>query len=248
MSFSAFTVTRDAGVLDVALTGRGALGPDFWQELPEALSPQELGGVGAVVLRGSGPDFSVGLDLHRTAPQLAALQGDREGFLALVAGMQRAVETVAALPVPTVAALHGWCIGAGLELAAACDLRVCDAGARFSLPEVRLGIVADLGGLSRLPRLVGEGWTRQLALTGRPIDAARAERIGLVTEVLATPDETLAHAHALARELATLPAAALRGTKHVLNAAAPHERSLDLAARWNAEHLDPRLVQDALRK
>lgn len=222
---------------------RGSLPPEFWEELPRAL--RELRGCRALVIAGEGGDFSVGLDLARTAPVLAGVLRNRTDFLDLVGTMQGAVEALAHFPAPTIAAVSGWCIGAGVELAAACDVRLCSADARFSLPEVKLGIVPDLGGIGRLPHLIGEGWTRRLALTGETIDAPRAERIGLVTEVFETREATLEGAGTLAQSVATFPAATLHGIKLAMNA------RLDADVRshyrdtggWNAAYLDPANVK-----
>ena len=212
----------------------GSFGPAFWEEAARALT--ELGDARVLIVRGE-QVFSAGLDVGATLPGLSAALGNPQAFRALVASMHAVIEGLAALPIPVIAAVHGWCIGAGLELISACDLRLCSQDARFSLPEVKLGITADLGGLQRLPALVGRGRAAHLALTGEPIDAATAERWGLVTEVLPDPEALFARAHALAEHLAGLPAGALSGTKRVLQAAQPHAEGLEAAVSWNAEHL-----------
>lgn len=229
-------------------TKRGALPPAFWRELPAAL--RDLAGARAVILRGALADFSVGLDLVQTAPVLAATQEKREDFFALLSEMQGAMEAVANFPAPVIAAVSGWCIGAGLELTLACDLRVCSREARFSLPEVKLGIVSDLGGLGRLPHLIGEGWARRLALTGEAIDAARAERLGLVSEVLGTPEEAVEKARALAGRMVELPATTLHGIKRAMNARLDAEVQSHYreTGAWNAVFLSAERVAGALKK
>lgn len=230
------------------LTKRGALGPAFWRELPAALS--EVMDARAIVLRGAGDTFSVGLDLNATAPVLAEALKEPSLFLHLLSGMQGAVEALANFPAPVVACVSGWCVGAGLELTLAADIRVCSRDARFSLPEVRLGIVPDLGGLARLPHLIGEGWTRRLALTGEAIGAGQAERLGLVSEVLDTPGDALERARELADTIAALPSATVRGVKRDLNArlegdVARHYRH---AGALNVAGLRPELLAGALKK
>ena len=231
------------------ISKKGSMGPDFWREMAEVL-PQ-LDAARALIVRGE-ELFSAGLDVKASAASMGAALGDLEKTRAEVVPMHAAFEGVAALPMPVIAAVHGWCIGAGLELISACDIRLCSADARFSLPEVRLGITADLGGLQRLPALIGQGWTRQLALTAEPIDAQRAERIGLVTEVLDTPDALFARAEELAAHLAGLPQKALEGTKKVLNDALhhrlPHTESMGQAVDWNAEHMTAQGMAAALKK
>ena len=212
-------------------TKKGSLPPAFWGECSGALRalPPETR---ALVIRGEDV-FSAGLDTRATLPVIQET-GD---FWGMVRPMQRTFDELEALEIPTIAAVQSHCIGAGLELAAACDLRLCSADAQFSLPEVRLGLVADLGGLGRLPALIGRGRTAHLALTGLPVDAATAQSWGLVTAVLDTPDELYAQASALAHDLAGLPAHAVAGTKRVLRDALPLAEGLEQAGSFNAAAL-----------
>src|SRR5205085_12171431 len=140
--------------------------------------------VRAIIVRGDGDHFSYGLDLAAMMGNLgehfsgeANLAAERTALLDLILDMQDAFDCVAACRKPVIAAVNGWCIGGGLDLIAACDIRLCSADARFSLREVKVAIVADLGSLQRLPRIIGEGITRELALTGKDISAERALRI-----------------------------------------------------------------------
>ncbi|MBB5235757.1 enoyl-CoA hydratase-related protein [Deinococcus budaensis] len=224
---------------------KGAFGPATWRELPQALA--RLGEARTLIVRGE-RHFSVGLDVAATAPIIGPALGDPAKFRAVVDEMHAAIEGLAALPIPVIAAIDGWCIGAGLELASACDLRMCSAGARFSLPEVKLGITADLGGLQRLPHLIGRGRAAHLALTGDPIDAAVAERWGLVTEVHPDAAALYARAEALAAQLAGLPPKAVEGTKRTLGDGLPHAQSLAAAVDWNARHMTAQAMLSALKK
>ena len=162
--------------------------------------------VRVVVLGGHGKVFCAGADVNELAslnPQTA------RDFIGRV---HRACDAVRKLPVPVVARLHGTVIGAGLELAAACDLRVAARGTRFAMPEVRLGIPSVVEA-ALLPRLVGSGRAAWLVLTGEPIDAERACEWGLVEEVAGDLD------HALSRVVDSLlagDAAALRAQKQLL--------------------------------
>ncbi|MCP2015091.1 enoyl-CoA hydratase [Deinococcus sp. HSC-46F16] len=245
MTFESVRLSHAGEVATLTLAHpKSAFGPATWRDLPQALG--ELGEARVLVVRGE-RHFSVGLDVAATAPLIAPTLGDPEGFAALVAEMHAAIEGLAALPIPVVAAIDGWCIGAGLELAAACDLRLCSAPARFSLPEVKLGITADLGGLQRLPHLIGRGRAAHLALTGEPIDAATAERWGLVTEVLPDADALYARADALAAHLAALPPKALEGTKRTLQDGLSHAESLAAAVEWNARHMTADALLSALK-
>jgi enoyl-CoA hydratase len=132
---------------------------------------------------------------------------------------------------PTIAAIRGWALGGGCELAMACDLRVAGHGAKLGQPEVGLGIIPGAGGCYRLPRLVGLGRARELIFTGRIIDADEAQQIGLVNSVF-PDDELLDGAHALAAEIAKNSALAVRMAKTVLNSGA--EMSTEVAMALEA--------------
>ena len=177
--------------------------------------------VRAVVVRSSAKAFSYGLDLPAAFQQHGQLfaggtAANRADLLALIRKLQGAFNAVAACPVPVICAIHGSCIGGGLDLAAACDVRLASADAKISLREVKVAIVADLGSLQRLPAIIGQGHTRELAFTGATIDAARAMRIGLVNDVLATREALDEAALAMAREIAKNPPLTVRGVKDVL--------------------------------
>src|SRR5206468_1195881 len=123
-------------------------------------------------------------------------------LLSMIGQLQHAFDAVADCKKPVIAAITGWCIGGGVDLIAACDIRVCSADAKFSVREVKVAMVADLGSLQRLPHVIGEGHARELALTGKNIDAARALRIGLVNDVYENEAALLDAARATAREIA----------------------------------------------
>ena len=132
-------------------------------------------------------------------------------------GCRSTISAVADCRTPTIASVHGWCIGGGVDLISAVDIRYASADAKFSVREVKLAIVADVGSLARLPLILSDGHLRELALTGKDIDAARAEKIGLVNDVFADADAALAGAHATAAEIAANPPLTVRGIKDVLD-------------------------------
>ena len=146
------------------------------------------------------------------------------------------------------AAIHGWCIGGGVDLISAVDIRYASADAKFSVREVKLSIVADVGSLARLPYILSDGHLRELALTGKDIDAARAEKIGLVNEVLPDAEATLAAAHACAAEIAANSPLVTRGIKDVLD----EQRTADVAASlryvaaWNSAFLPSRDLKEGI--
>jgi len=249
----------DDGVAEVILRGPGkgnAMGPDFWRECPEVFRAlDEDPAVRAVVVRGAGGHFTYGLDLPAMAPVLGAalggdaLAGPRAELLDTIHRLQGAFDAIAACRKPVIAAVEGWCGGGGLDLCAACDVRLCARNARFSLREARLAIVADLGSLQRLPPIIGEGATRELAFTGKDIDADRAERLGLVNEVFPDGESLRAAALDMARQIARNPPLTVQGIKRVMNfgAGKPAAEGLAYVAAWNAAFLASKDLEEAMR-
>ncbi|MEO9110118.1 MAG: crotonase/enoyl-CoA hydratase family protein, partial [Jatrophihabitantaceae bacterium] len=223
----AFRVEVNDAVAEVTLLGPGkgnAMGLDFWRELPLVFAALDADPtVLAVVLSGSGKNFSVGLDLMQMLPQWAGVLANgaqaapRTDFLNEVRRLQAAVTSLAVCRKPIIAAVSGWCIGGGVDLISAADVRLASAEAKFSIREARLAIVADVGSLQRLVGIIGEGHLRELSLTGKDIDAVRAERIGLVNDVYPDADSVLDAARTMAAEIAVNPPLAVQGTKQMLN-------------------------------
>ncbi|MGF2945265.1 crotonase/enoyl-CoA hydratase family protein [Mycobacterium sp. Lab-001] len=236
-------------VARVTLVGPGkgnAMGPAFWSEMPELFAALDADhNVRAIVITGSGRNFSYGLDVPAMGGTFTALlAGDalarpRAEFHAEIRRMQNAISAVADCRTPTIAAVHGWCIGGGVDLISAVDIRYASTDAKFSVREVKLAIVADVGSLARLPMILSDGHLRELALTGKDIDAARAEKIGLVNEVFDDAEATLAAAHATAAEIAANPPLTVHGVKDVLDQQriAAVSESLRYVAAWNAAFL-----------
>jgi enoyl-CoA hydratase len=166
-------VSVSDGVAEVVLAATGKanrMGPAYWAQMPSLFSHLDANdAVRAVVLRGGGEHFSYGLDLVGMGPELAALMApdaraaDRQVLLATIRRMQQANSCVAACRKPVIAAVHGWCIGGGVDLITAADVRLASREAKFSVREVKLAIVPDVGTLARLPALVGQGVARELA-------------------------------------------------------------------------------------
>ena len=248
-SYESVTVEISDHVARVTLIGPGkgnAMGPAFWSELPEVFAKLDADrDVRAIVLTGFGRNFSYGLDVAAMggtmAPVLAegAQARPRSEFHAEILRMQKATSAVADCRTPTVAAIHGWCIGGGVDLIAAVDIRYASADAKFSVREVKLAIVADMGSLARLPLILSDGHLRELALTGRDINAARAERIGLVNDVFDDAESCLDAAHATAAEIAANPPLTVAGVKDVLDQQRIDRVSASLryVATWNAAFL-----------
>jgi len=199
-----------------------------------------------VVLRSDSPKaFSYGLDLPKTfqehGPLLsgAGLAGPRMALRGLITRWQAAISAVATLPVPVIAAINGWCIGGGLDLATACDIRLASRDAKISLRETKIAIVADIGSLQRLPGIVGQGLTRELAFTGKDIDAERALAIHLVNHLYDDPAALHAAATAMAHEIAQNAPLTVQGVKQVLNHAQQSAiaEGLEYVSVWNSAFL-----------
>lgn len=181
--------------------------------------------VRAVVLTGAGRKvFAAGSDIQDMVDMTAAQS------VALSESIRQLNQALAELPQPVVCAVNGWCLGGGLELALACDIRIASETARFGFPEAKLGIMPGGGGLPRLVRAVGSAVARHMVLTGEFMAAARAYEVGLVTQ-LAPPDALVADAMALAGRMATLAPLALAQIKGALRVA----ESADLHSGIHAE-------------
>ncbi len=248
-AYESVAVEVENHIAQVTLIGPGkgnAMGPAFWAEMPELFATLDADrDVRAIVITGSGRNFSYGLDVPAMGGTFTALlSGDalarpRAEFHAEIRRMQNAISAIADCRTPIIAAVHGWCIGAGVDLISAVDIRYASADAKFSVREVKLAIVADVGSLARLPMILSDGHLRELALTGKDIDAARAEKVGLVNDVFDDAAATLAAAHATATEIAANPPLAVRGVKDVLDQqrVATVSESLRYVAAWNAAFL-----------
>ncbi|MEW2499652.1 crotonase/enoyl-CoA hydratase family protein [Amycolatopsis sp. CA-161197] len=252
-------VDLDGPVAEVTLLGPAkgnAMGPDFWRELPLVFAALDADPrVRAIVLTGSGAHFSYGLDLPAMmggwAPMLAgdALAGPRTDFHREVRRLQESVSSIAECRKPVIAAVSGWCIGGGVDVISAADVRLASADAKFSVREVKVAIVADLGSLQRLATIVGEGHVRELALTGRDVDAARAEKIGLVNDVYPDQETLLAEARKLAADIAANPPLVVQGTKQVLAANTERQvaEGLRYVAAWNSAFLPSKDLAEAVQ-
>ncbi|ARK13298.1 crotonase/enoyl-CoA hydratase family protein [Fibrella sp. ES10-3-2-2] len=257
-TYQSLSTTTQNGVLTLTLLGPGkgnAMGPDFWAEFPQAID--EINGmddVRAVVVRGSGDHFSYGLDLPQMMPKLAAMVGGnqladrRRELMDMIRQMQSGFQKMHESPKPFIAAVHGWCIGGGLNMIAAADIRLCSATAKFSLREAKLAITPDIGGLQWLPRIVGEGITREMAFTAGDYDAAFALRTGLVNHVLDTPEDLFAKADELAQQIADNAHLAVQGAKAVLNYGMDKsiEAGLQYVAVWNSSQLQSMDFSEAM--
>ncbi|HUY16855.1 MAG TPA: crotonase/enoyl-CoA hydratase family protein [Acidimicrobiales bacterium] len=235
---------------------RNALGSAFWHDLP--LAADEItsnSDVRVLVIAARGPHFTVGLDLKEfgggllsEGAQSSTASANARSYES-IRRLQQAVTSIADLPIPVIAAVHGYCLGGGVDLITACDVRLASGDAVFSVRETKVAIVADLGTLQRLPRIVNAGHVAELAFTGKDIDAQRALAIGLVNSVHGESSSDVVNAaHQLAGEIAANSPVAVRGTKAVLAANDGHsvEEGLDFVARWNTMYLHSNDLKEAM--
>jgi enoyl-CoA hydratase len=261
MSYEVLSIELEGEVATLWLDrpeARNAMGPAFWSELPIAMAElSQQTRVRAVVIAAKGPHFSVGLDLKAMASVLGEETGTSghksRGARAAnarieIKRMQDSVSSVAECPKPVVAAVHGYCIGGGVDLVTACDIRVASEDAVFSVRETKMAIVADLGSLQRLPRIIGAGNLAELAFTGKDISATRAKEMGLVNDVLPDADAAVKAAQAMAAEIASNSPLVVQGTKAVIQAAdrAAIAEGLDYVAVWNSGFLQSDDLTEAL--
>jgi enoyl-CoA hydratase len=221
--YECFAVSVENGVAHLQLNRpdkANSLTRAFWSELPEAVSRlSHSGQVRALVISAQGKVFCGGLDMqmfstakefHATSPQ------EREVLQVNLERMQDALNALERARFPVIAAVQGACIGGGFDLIAACDLVFASQAASFRIEETNVGMMADLGVLQRLPRLIPAGVARYLALTGDPLQVDEAHRLGLLAKVFATPEELLAGALDAARKIAERPPIAINGIKRAM--------------------------------
>ena len=223
---------------------RNAMSHEMWSSFPAAIAAiEEDENVRAVIIAGRGKSFCVGIDLADLAPRdsngeagAAQISGATVNVkqMKVTRAFQGAITAIAECQLPVIAAVHSHCIGAGMDLVTACDIRLASNDAIFGVRETKIGIVADVGTLQRLPGIVTAGQVAELAYTGKDIDAARAEKIGLVNDLYEDADAVYAAAQTMAEEIAANAPLAVRGTKFILQQGEnlTTEQSLLLNGLW----------------
>jgi len=214
-----------------------ALSLSFTAEIAKAF--RELGAdeeVRVIVLASRAKAFCAGLDLKEFAA--IGMKGTAKASLEFPEKLRALFEScdgIEACPKPVIAAVNGMCIGGGLDIVSACDIRLCTQDASFSLREVAIGLVADMGVLQRLPHVIGQGFTREMAFTARFYKANEAQAMGLVNAVYPDPPAMMEAAKKLARQIAANAPLAVQATKEVLNASRhiPVEDGMSLAKHKN---------------
>ena len=224
-----FTLTQQDHIAHLVLSRpeqMNTLNPQFWRELDAVLTQINAEGTArALVISSTGKHFSAGMSLETFDSAISFDDGTPEGRAAifdLLADLQSTFTKLESLRIPVIAAIQGGCIGGAVDMVTACCLRYTTADAFFCIQEINIGMVADVGTLQRLPRLIPEAVAKEYAYTGRRMTAAKALAHGLVNEVFDTPEATLTAALQCAAEIAAKPPIAIWGSKQAIHYARDH--------------------------
>ncbi len=242
--YTTLDVSHDGPIAHVCLNQPNTLNTmkaAFWTEIVETFKQlDKLPHVRAVVISSTGKHFTAGLDLAEAGTSLSPQSSDparaNERFRRKILEMQESFSVIDRARVPVISVIQGGCIGGGVDMVSACDIRIGTSDCFFSIQEINIGIVADVGTLQRLPTLLPQGLVRELAYTGRRFKADEAQRHGFLNRVLPTQPEALAAAMALAQEISSKSPLAITGIKNILNHGRGRtvEDGLNYVATWNA--------------
>jgi enoyl-CoA hydratase len=261
-TFANITIERNGGVATLFLDRPeklNALHRELWHSIPAAVAALDADpDVRVIILAGKGKAFCAGIDLMDHAPGLSggSLSGGEGSAVAKrrqlyddIRAYQDTCSSFANTNKPVIAAVHGACIGAGMDLITACDIRLASAEASFSVRETRIAMVADVGSLQRLPRVIGDGAAREWIFTGGDYTAQRAREVQLLNEVLPDPAALTIRAQELATAIAANSPLAVQGSKQVLGFATRREvdANLDYVALWNAAFLHSEDLGEAMQ-
>jgi enoyl-CoA hydratase len=257
MNYDTLTLTLENGIAIVRLNRpdkANAMNLAMWHEIRQAFqwidqSPEAR----VAILEGEGKTFTSGIDLQMMMGLGAQIENDcdgrtREALRRVILDLQDTLSSLERCRKPVLAAVHGACIGGGIDLITCADMRYCSADAYFTIKEIDIGMCADVGTLQRLPRLIGEGMARELAYTARKVDAAEAREIRLVNRVFATPEALRVGVLEIAATIAAKSPLAVRGTKEMITYARDHSVAdgLNYIATWNAAMLMSNDLQEAM--
>lgn len=197
---------------------RNTMGLAFFEEIGELFDGFDRDAdIRVVIIKAEGKSFSAGTDLEEAAKLLGQGSADgRDHMRKEILALQQSFTKIEKCRKPVIAAVHSHCIGAGVDMICACDIRMATADAIFSIRETRMGIIADVGTLQRLPHIIGHGWFRELALTGRDFTASEAFQMGLVTRICDDRPMLFEEAEKLGCQIAACPPLTVQGTKEVI--------------------------------
>ncbi|HEU4895675.1 MAG TPA: crotonase/enoyl-CoA hydratase family protein [Acidimicrobiia bacterium] len=255
MSFQHLEIERDGHVATLWLNRPdklNALSDDMWRDIPEAIAELDSDEtVRVIVLAGRGKAFTVGIDLSLLAslrPSGPSPAAENRQLYDEIKRLQATVSCLADTPKPVIAAVHGYCLGAGANLISACDIRFATADATISIRETKMGLVADIGALQRLPGIVGNGVTAEMAMTGADYPASWALERGLVSRVYEDHDSLMAGSAQVAAEIAANSPLVTQGVKRILQAndGRTIDQALDYMAQWNSSFLISNDLMEAM--
>ncbi|MEM9107618.1 MAG: crotonase/enoyl-CoA hydratase family protein [Pseudomonadota bacterium] len=257
MTSSFFLISRDGPIAKLSMNRpdkANGMTPDFWTELPRLMKALDADpSVRTVVLTGEGKHFTGGMDLAAFG-SIAALFQQEPGraayaFRSKILQLQEAFSAIERARFPVIAAIHGACIGGGIDMISACDMRLATTDAYFSIEEINIGMAADVGTLQRLPKIMSPAIAAELAYTGRRFTAQEALDYGLVSRLSDSRDKLTEDVMALAGEIAGKSPLAIAGVKRNLAFSRDHSVSdgLDYMATWNAGMLRPEDLMNAVQ-
>ncbi|MHC4459613.1 MAG: crotonase/enoyl-CoA hydratase family protein [Planctomycetota bacterium] len=229
---------------------RNAMGFRFFEALTRHFAEFDSNPeVRVVAIKAEGQSFTAGTDLQEAASMVSSGAADARDLLRMkIAELQLGITAIEQCRKPVIAAIHSHCIGGGVDLISACDIRLAAADTIFSIRETRMGIIADLGTLQRLPYIIGQGWFRELALTGRDFSADEALQMGLITKICDNREQLYAETQKLAAQIAALPPLAVQGVKDVINYSRDNgvDAGLHYVAQKNAAALPSEDLMEAV--
>lgn len=248
MEFETLALAIQDGVATVRLnrpTRGNAMDATLWQDIRKAFEwVDQTAEVRVAVLQGEGKHFCTGIDLQMLVELNQQIQNgcegrSRETLRRIILDLQDTLTSLERCRKPVLAAIHGTCMGGGVDLICCADMRYASADAQFCIKEIDIGMTADVGTLQRMPRLVGEGMVRELAYTGRSFGAAQAREMHLINQVFDTREALYAGVQEIATTIAAKSPLSIRGTKEMIGYARDHSvaDSLNYVATWNAAML-----------
>lgn len=224
---------------------RNSMNEDFWNLFPKEVEGlDDRGDIRALIISSQGPHFTAGIDLAMLKNDQENLNSGEMGrnrayFRQQIIYLQKIATCLELVRFPVITAIQGGCIGGGIDLICAADIRLCSKDAFFKVEEINVGLAADIGTLQRLPKIIPAGIAREWALTGDGVDAKRAHEVGLINYVYDSQDEMMNSSFEMADKLASKSPLAMWATKENLNYARDHtvEEGLNYVSLWNAATL-----------
>ncbi len=257
MNFTTLTTALNANIATITLNRpdkANAMSAPMWQDIRQALRwADETAEVRVVIIAGNGANFCSGIDLNMLMALGEKIKDadqarTQEKLRHVILDLQDTLSAIERCRKPVIAAIHGACVGGAIDLVTCCDMRYASQDAYFSIKEIDIGMTADVGTLQRLPKIINPAVVRELAYTGRQIQADEARDIGMVNRVFDSPESLLSAVNEIAATIAAKSPLAIRGAKEMLNYARDHSVAdgLNYVATWNAAMLMSADLQEAM--